>query len=92
LGAQATILGHSISLNDLDNLGEKKPAFIFDLGTGVYESKMVTTAQKVQLRCYYDVLIRQPVTEKLLTLSPDSIAELLNWDAEKYRKSLPKHN
>ena len=89
LGAQAAILGHSISLNDL---GEKKPAFIFDLGTGVYESKMVTTAQKVQLRCYYDVLIRQPVTEKLLTLSPGAIVELLNWDAEKYRKSLPKHN
>ena len=89
LGAQASIIGDSISLNDL---GEKKPAFIFDLGTGVYESKMVTTAQKVQLRCYYDVLIRQPVTEKLLTLSPGAIVELLNWDAEKYRKSLPKHN
>ena len=91
LGGQASILGHSISLDDLDDLDEKKPAFIFDLGIGVYESKTATTAQKVQLRCYYDVLIRQPLTENLLTLSPDAIAELLDWDAEKYRKSLPKH-
>ncbi len=85
LGSQAVILGRSINLEDLDAI-HNRPAFVFDVGTGVYESKTATTAQKAQLRCYYDVLIRQPVTEKLLTLSPSSIAELLNWDAEKYRK------
>ena len=86
LGGQAAILGRSINLADLDAVVDNKPAFVFDVGTGVYESKAATTAQKVQLRCYYDVIIRQSVTEKLVTLSPGSIAELLDWDAEKYRK------
>ena len=85
LGSQAVLLGRSINLENLDAI-HNRPAFVFDIGAGVYESKTATTAQKAQLRCYYDVLIRQPVIEKLLTLSPSSIAELLNWDAEKYRK------
>ena len=86
LGSQAAILGRSITLADLDAMVDDKPVFVFDMGIGVYESKAATTAQKVQLRCYYDVIIRQPVTETLVTLSPGSITELLEWDAEKYRK------
>ena len=86
LGGQATILGDSIKLKDLDDMVDNKPAFIFDVGAGVYESKTATIAQKLQLRCYYDVVIRQHITEKLVALSPGSIAELMDWDAEWYRK------
>ena len=87
LGSQAAILGSSINSADLDAVVDDKPAFVFDVGAGVYESKTATTAQKAQLRCYYDVVIRQPVTERLVALSHESIAELLDWDAEKYRQS-----
>jgi rhamnose utilization protein RhaD (predicted bifunctional aldolase and dehydrogenase) len=86
LGSQAAILGHSITLEKLHNMTDNKPAFVFDMGKGIYESKTATFAQKAQLRCYYDVLIRQPVNKKLVSLSPSSIIELLDWDAEKYRK------
>ncbi|MEI7993354.1 MAG: class II aldolase/adducin family protein [Methylococcaceae bacterium] len=87
LGDRAAIVGRTINLADLDAVSTNKPAFLFDVDTGVYISKSATTAQKVQLRCYYDVLIRQPVTEKLVALPPASIAELLDWDAEKYRQT-----
>jgi len=87
LGGKAAILGVTIDVTDLDASVGDKPVFIFDFGKGVYESPNVTKAQKAQLRCYYDVVIRQPLTEKLVTLSPDSIAELLGWDAEKYRQA-----
>jgi len=59
LGGHAAILGRTIELKDLDLSTGINPAFVFDIGKGVYENKMVTTAQKQQLRCYYDVLIRQ---------------------------------
>jgi hypothetical protein len=36
------------------------------------------------------VLTRQPVEEKLHSLTPAQMAELLDWDAEKYRMSLSK--
>jgi rhamnose utilization protein RhaD (predicted bifunctional aldolase and dehydrogenase) len=87
LGGQAAILGNSMTLENIDTLIDNKPAYVFDLGKGVYENKAVTKAQKLQIRCYYEVLIRQPIDEKLVTLSPTSIIELLNWDAEKFRKS-----
>lgn len=86
LGGHPAILGCSIDLKELDASEGDKPAFIFDIGNGVYESQKATTAQKVQLRCYYDVLIRQPLTENLVALTQDLIAELLDWDAEKYRQ------
>jgi rhamnose utilization protein RhaD (predicted bifunctional aldolase and dehydrogenase) len=85
LGDKAAILGVTIDVIDLGASVGDKPVFIFDFGKGIYESPNVTKAQKAQLRCYYDVVIRQPLTEKLVMLSPDSIAELLDWDAEKYR-------
>jgi rhamnose utilization protein RhaD (predicted bifunctional aldolase and dehydrogenase) len=83
LGEEAVILDGAM---DSVDIGNSNPPFIFEIGVGVYESKLVTIAQKLQLRCYYDVLIRQPAKAKLVTLSSDAIAELLNWDAEKYRR------
>lgn len=86
LGGLASILGDSITLEKLEAMSNNKPAFVFDIGECVYESLKATTAQKAQLRCYYDVLIRQPINEKLVSLSQDSIDELLDWNAEKYRQ------
>jgi rhamnose utilization protein RhaD (predicted bifunctional aldolase and dehydrogenase) len=86
LGDPANILGYSITSKGLSNMINNKPTFIFDESLGVYESDEVTLAQKAQLQCYYDVLIRQPINEKLVSLSQNSINELLQWDAEKYRQ------
>jgi rhamnose utilization protein RhaD (predicted bifunctional aldolase and dehydrogenase) len=87
LGNKAFILDHTNSVDALNAL-EKKPAFVFDIGNYVYENKSVSAAQKAQLGCYYDLLIRQPLAIKLVSLSPNAITELVNWEAEHYRKKL----
>ena len=61
--------------------------YIFVEGFGVLESNVITRGQRAQLRCYYDILIRQKDYENLSILSEQQIYELINWDAEKYRQS-----
>ncbi|MGI4855809.1 MAG: class II aldolase/adducin family protein [Janthinobacterium lividum] len=63
-------------------------AFVAD--TGTYVSNAFSLAKQVQLRCYYDVLIRQAPEQRLQILSDGAIAELLGWDAERYRMSIAK--
>lgn len=86
LGSFARILGENINYTDINTTTKKLPAFIFELGVCVHEKEDITTAEKEQLRCYYDVLIRQQNNDNLVSLSSDSIAELLHWEAEKYRQ------
>jgi rhamnose utilization protein RhaD (predicted bifunctional aldolase and dehydrogenase) len=61
------------------------PPFLFILGNGVYENQSATQAQRAQLRCYYDVIIRQSADDRLCCLDEEQISDLINWDAEKYR-------
>ena len=65
---------------------DRNPDFIFVKQQGVFEFKAITPAKKAQLRCYYDVLVRQPPTEKLESLTQINIREVLNWEAEIYRQ------
>lgn len=60
----------------------------FVLGAGAFAYGELTAARLAQLRCYVDVISRQSAPDQLRTLSDDQIAELLNWDAERYRQSL----
>lgn len=87
LGPKPTILKYFEELEDLELLLENKPAFIFMLNVGIYEIKTVSLAERAQLRCYYDVLTRQSLSHKLEVLTPASVDDLINWDAEQYRKS-----
>jgi hypothetical protein len=45
-------------------------------------------AKQAQLRCYYDVLVRQEIGQSLNTLMPEAVYDIMNWDAEKYRIQL----
>ena len=87
LGAEPSILEPNFRLFDLDEIASGKPPFIFACGEGVYEKLHVTSAQKSQLRCYYDVISRQGAYSKLSILSDSQVYELLNWDAEKFRQN-----
>ena len=89
LGADASILDRSFDSSDLDSVVTTRPPFIFSIGNCVFESQQVTLAQKVQLRCYYDVISRQSNFKDLTTLNKGQIFEILNWDAEKYRQKAP---
>jgi rhamnose utilization protein RhaD (predicted bifunctional aldolase and dehydrogenase) len=87
LGAQPAILDANFTSLDLTETANKKPPFIFSENDGVYQSLDVTAAQKSQLRCYYDVIVRQGESEVLSVLGDQQVFELLNWDAEKYRQN-----
>lgn len=66
------------------------PELIFIKNKGVFARPSFNKTKLAQLRCYYDVLIRQNTEQKLSALTNLQIAELLNWDAEHYRKQLAK--
>lgn len=86
LGAEAVILEKNFSMIELNKITKSKPPFIFVVGDGVYENITVTTAQRSQLRCYFDVMARQNETDNLSRLTNHQVSELLDWDAEKFRQ------
>ena len=86
LGAEPNLLERDFTINDLDERTYSKPPFIIAIGDSVYENTEATPNQKQQLRCYFDVVTRQNSKEKLSTLTTVQVSDLLDWDAEKYRK------
>ncbi|MDN4061352.1 class II aldolase/adducin family protein [Massilia sp. YIM B02769] len=66
------------------------PELVFVRGAGVFARPGFSTAKQVQLRCYFDVLVRQTGHGRVLALGTAEIGELLDWDAERYRMSLSK--
>jgi len=88
LGKNAAIFSEDkLKIEELNNL---KTPFIFIPNCGVLESNLLTNAQRQQLLCYYNVLIRQSTDEELDPLCERDIHNLLNWDAEKYRQKISK--
>lgn len=54
----------------------------------VYLRKSAPPAARAMLRCLFDVLSRIPEGWRLDPIPASAEAELLNWDAEKYRKRM----
>jgi rhamnose utilization protein RhaD (predicted bifunctional aldolase and dehydrogenase) len=67
---------------------KEKPLNLFLKDVAVYQKNEITRAAKAQLLCYADVMIRQGYNDQLTSLSDYEINQLINWDAEKYRKKL----
>jgi len=85
LGDSAIVIDDTAAEYKSEIIG-RNPDFIFVKQQGVLECKAITPAKKAQLRCYYDVLVRQPPTEKLESLTQINIKEILNWEAEIFRQ------
>ncbi|MBJ7310441.1 class II aldolase/adducin family protein [Rugamonas sp. CCM 8940] len=66
------------------------PELLFIGAAGVYTAVDFSAAKLAQLRCYYDVLARQDQHTPLTVLDQAQLAELLDWDAEKYRLALSR--
>ena len=66
------------------------PELIFVRQRGVFVSKAFSRAKAAQLRCYYDVMVRQPLGAILDSMTGPQIAQVLNWDSERYRQQLEK--
>lgn len=64
------------------------PPAILVAGRGVLLRAGATASQRAMLRCLADVLARLPQDWHPEPISPESEAELLDWDAEKYRQAL----
>lgn len=87
LGAEPVILGAATLSAELELISRTKPPFVFAIGHGVYERSDATLAQKSQLRCYYDVVIRQATDDMLTTLTQKQVWELVSWESEQHRVS-----
>jgi rhamnose utilization protein RhaD (predicted bifunctional aldolase and dehydrogenase) len=85
LGDSAIVIDDTADEYKSEIIG-RNPDFIFVKQQGVLECKAITPAKKAQLRCYYDVLVRQPPAEKLESLTQINIKEILNWEAEIFRQ------
>jgi rhamnose utilization protein RhaD (predicted bifunctional aldolase and dehydrogenase) len=66
------------------------PELVFIQHSGVFVTPGFSLAKSAQLRCYYDVMVRQSPSAVLNSLSQQQIAQVLNWDSEKYRQRLEK--
>lgn len=63
------------------------PAILID-GKGIALRWNATASQRAMLRCLSDLLVRLPANWTPQAIGPEAEAELLNWDAEKYRQAL----
>ncbi|MDB2611115.1 class II aldolase/adducin family protein [Amylibacter sp.] len=66
------------------------PQLIFIKNIGVFTKDEVTPAVMEQLDCFYEVLKRQNEGDNVNTLSFKQVEQLLNWEAEEYRKKISK--
>lgn len=80
--------------SDADFIAVRKrgaaPELAFIAGSGVFARKSFGAAKIAQLRCYYDVLVRQVDPVRAAALSAGQIDDLLKWEAEQYRMNLAK--
>jgi rhamnose utilization protein RhaD (predicted bifunctional aldolase and dehydrogenase) len=90
LGAKP-LLFESLEQFSVYSKNESVPnGFVFIKNIGVFSGAEFSVAQQLQLRCYYDVLIRTDSMEKLTPLSDFEIRELVDWDSETYRINLSR--
>lgn len=77
-------LGPALPSTDHDGM----PPVIFIPNQGVYLRNGATASQRAMIRCLSDCMARLPSDWTVQPIGPDAEAELLNWDAEKYRQAL----
>ncbi len=79
-------LGPGLPREDTENT---RPVILVP-GKGVQIRATATATQRAMLRCLSDVLRRVPSGWTLQSIGQAAEAELLDWDAEKYRQALAK--
>lgn len=77
-------LGPALPIADHDG----NPPAILIKDQGVLMRDDATASQRAMLRCLSDLLSRLPDDWPPIAIGTDAEAELLNWDAEKYRQAL----
>jgi len=80
----------SVKLLMVDLSNNNLPELIFLKEQGVFTKPGISSAKLAQLKCYYDLMVRQSNHTRLKSLNEQQIAELLNWDAEHFRQNIAK--
>ncbi len=66
----------------------RRPAYLAVAGAGVVVAADISPGAEEMLRCLARVLLRLPADAALNHLGAPEIAELVDWEAEQYRRSL----
>ncbi|MEM1341562.1 MAG: class II aldolase/adducin family protein [Pseudomonadota bacterium] len=77
-------LGPALPQTDHDGA---RPALLIE-GQGAAIRNGATSSQNAMLRCLADLMLRLPEDWTLEAIGAEAEAELLDWDAEKYRQAL----
>jgi len=87
---QAVFLGkNAVIISDIEkNTPPVNAPFIIIPNMGVFINKSASIMVEAMLLCHAEVLTRIPEHAQLNYLSDSAVAELTNWDAEKYRQSI----
>lgn len=90
-------LGPALPLTDAESFARTQPEdwpvpVVLVENEGVYRKDQATPSQSAMLDCIYQVLRRIPDAWTLVPIGESAEAELLNWDAEKYRQRLVRSN
>lgn len=91
LGAQSCLFQNMENAKKELKESDNPSDVIFIQGVGTYTCESISRAKTAQLICYYNVIKRQNNDVLLSTLTDTEIAELVDWDAEKYRMKLAKY-
>jgi rhamnose utilization protein RhaD (predicted bifunctional aldolase and dehydrogenase) len=76
----------------MTSAGQPTPVSILFPGKGILMRRDANAGAEAMARCLSDVAARINVTARVNYLSAEQNAELLNWDAEKYRQELNRRN
>jgi len=90
LGSRAHLYNSFAELKSALAPADNLPELIFVRNQGVFVTTSFNKTKAVQLRCYYDVLTRQPQDVELNPISVDDISDLLTRDDEKHRMRFSK--
>ncbi|MDB5522389.1 MAG: N-acylmannosamine 1-dehydrogenase [Rhizobium sp.] len=88
LGRGLTIAAPNDTAADIGTSHADPPPIIVFPGKGVLVRKDINAGALAMARCFADVAARVPAGARLHYLSDAEKAELLGWDAEKYRQEL----
>jgi len=87
---QAVFLGkNAVIMSDVEkNEPPANAPFIVIPNEGLFINQSASVMVEAMLLCHAEVLGRIPVNAQLNYLSDSAVAQLTNWDAEKYRQSI----
>ncbi|POA32058.1 MULTISPECIES: class II aldolase/adducin family protein [unclassified Pseudomonas] len=88
LGPHPRLFGSLEEAKSSLEMESELPDVIFVHGVGTFARETMNKAKIAQLICYYDVMTKLNDGAPLSTLTDAQICELVDWDAEQYRRGV----